>query len=225
MELQGSADERAEIGRLETLGAYDPAAPGIAAMAEAHRQAGEPDKALKLADDGLAAQPDMVAVRIARALALIDLGQLVDARSELTRVLDTVTDHPVAQALMSGPDGNREALADLDPGELDEAFRAAEPETDQMVSANDFAEAALQAVDDETDDHAPLALSELADDEPPSPYATETVADLLDEQGHGDEAAKIRLELPVQAAPESDGGRRVLPILERWLENLRRRTG
>ena len=129
MELQANADERAEIGRLEALGAYDPAAPGIAAMAEAHRQAGEPDKALQLADEGLAAQPEMVAVRIARALALIDLGRLPDARTELTRVLDTVGDHPVARALVAASEVDRNELENLDPRELDEAFRSAEPQS------------------------------------------------------------------------------------------------
>lgn len=229
MELQANADARAEIGRLEALGADDPAGPGIAAMAEAHRQAGEPDEALQLADDGLAAQPKMVAVRIARALALIDLDRLADARAELTQVLDTVADHPVAQALVAASGEARDELADLDPAELDDAFRSAEPETDQMVSANDFAEAALQSIDDTADGEAPLVLSELADGEPAgfadaepsSPYATATVAGLLDEQGHSAEAAGIRHGLEAQA----DTSRRVLPILERWLDNLRRRTG
>ena len=68
-----------------------------------------------------------------------------------------------------------------------------------------------------------------------SPFATETVAGLLEQQDHREEARAIREVLEGPAAPASlatDPGAglpdivneraRVIATLERWLENLRR---
>ncbi len=326
MEGHEGMEESGEIGRLQGLGAHDPAGPTIAAFAEAHRRAGDPDKALRLADEGLAAQPDLVAARVARALALLDLGRAEDARRDLEAVLRIVADHPVARALVESPTGaaaERESFGDFDENELDRAFVAAEPETDQMVSANDFAEAAIHAIDDEpespweaandaagsawaaaaeergtawagaddgpepvlpavevssTDDEPELEwdrsdpdpelewdpsdggpepswdpsdggpvgelVIEAEPDEPglaagpDSPYATATMAHLLDEQGHREAAAGLRDSLATRAAPPEPEAspddptttpgdpedRRILSTLEGWLSNLRRRT-
>ena len=62
---------------------------------------------------------------------------------------------------------------------------------------------------------------------PDSPFATRTVADLLDRQGHGDHAAAIRRELTYRAeksvSPLGETRReQLIATLERWLENLRR---
>ena len=62
---------------------------------------------------------------------------------------------------------------------------------------------------------------------PDSPFATRTIAELLDRQGHGDEAAAIRRELAYRAeksaTPVADSRReQLIATLERWLENLRR---
>ncbi len=227
-----------ELGRLAELGAHDPAGPAIAAMAEAHRRAGEPAKALELADAGLEAQPQLVAARVARALALLDLGRGEAARAELEAVLDVVADHPLARGATglppdfphSRPAPGAGALDEIGEAELEDAFRVAEPETDQMVSPNDFAEAAVLAVDDEFDATAPAEGS---------PYETATVAALLDEQGHRREAAMLRGRLEAASGRGDSGapgrdpepGRLepardpVLSTLERWLDHLRRRTG
>jgi len=66
--------------------------------------------------------------------------------------------------------------------------------------------------------------------DPDSPFATPTVASLLESQGHGAEAAALREELarrsrgeaPASAAAEGAQRERVIATLERWLENLRR---
>ncbi len=228
------AQEEAEIGRLRGLSAQDPAGPAIASFAEAHRRAGDPDKALALADQGLASQPDLVAARIAKALALLDLMRAEDARAELEEVLRLVGDHPVAQTLLdesftaSTPEAGSDELGSFNEAELDDAFRGAEPLRDEMVSANDFAEAALHTIDDEPDPEAePFLPFRPASD---SPYATATVADLLDEQGHVDDARDLRQDLHLSSAPpesrfEASGEGRILTTLERWLDNLRRRTG
>jgi hypothetical protein len=140
-------------------------------------------------------------------------------------------------------------------GELDSAFEAARPEREQMVGADDVAHAALASLslEDEPPDAAPsdvpLELAEAgagAVAQPGSPFATETVAGLLERQGHRDEAERIRSALAPPAADaaahgESESARRAEPeardatparagrgrqaTLERWLDNLRRDRG
>ena len=253
VETEARTSETAEIRRLEGLGGEDPAGPTIAAFAEAHRRAGEPDKALALAEEGLSSQPELVAARVARALALLDLERPGEAQAELEAILDLVSDHPLARGLEQAvrAASGTEALApldhaELDESELDQAFGSAQPETDQMVSANDFAEAAIHAVEEQPD--ASDDLTPVVDDalEPSfegeralpldaeSPFATETVAGLLADQGHDEEARELRSsfapadadvpeeDLSGEARSASEG--RLLTTLERWLDNLRKRT-
>lgn len=259
VETEAITDEGAEISRLEALGGQDPAGAAIAAFAEAHRRAGEPDKALALAEEGLSNQPDLVAARVARALALLDLKRPEEARGELEAILEIVSDHPVALDLRNAAreDSASDAFAPIDESELDQAFGTAETETDQMVSANDFAEAAIHAVEeqpDPSDDLTPVVDEAVADEgmgdgsferegalplEADSPFATETVAALLADQGHEDQARELRsafvpesaghdvpealeASAPTETHAASEG--RLLTTLERWLDNLRKRT-
>ena len=89
--------------------------------------------------------------------------------------------------------------------EFDSAFDEAESDPEQMRGADDVAQAALATVPDEEDGDAELEapprvdVAEGEDDlrdvvatDPGSPFATETVAGLLEEQGHGEEADRIR---------------------------------
>jgi len=138
-------------------------------------------------------------------------------------------------------------------GELDSAFEAARSERDEMLGADDVAHAALASLsfEDEADDPAGPACEgslELADGgpvalpSPGSPFATETVAELLERQGHRHDAERIRAALPPApdetereaspgaatpardtAPPGAGRGRQV--TLERWLDNLRRDRG
>lgn len=215
-----------EMKRLEALGADRPDSPGIAALAEARRRDGDAAEALRLAEDGLASQPELVAARVARALALLDLKRPGEARLELERVLEAVPDHPIANTLVDDPRAVRapDPLPELAEDELDEALDLAQPETDQMHSTDSYAAAAIQAAEQEDEPVEPgLVPFEPSGD---SPYATATIAGLLDDQGHGHEADAIRrgLETPPTARSEEQGGI-VLSTLERWLDTLRRRTG
>ncbi|MBW2245340.1 MAG: hypothetical protein JRH01_25495 [Deltaproteobacteria bacterium] len=215
-----------EMTRLEALGADRPDSPGIAALAEARRRDGDAGEALRLAEEGLASQPDFVAARVARALALLDLDRSGEARLELERVLEAVPDHPIASALQDDPRAlpAPDPLPELAEAELDQALELAQPETDEMHSTDSYAAAAIQAAELEDEPVEPgLVPFESAGD---SPYATATVAGLLDDQGHGQEAEAIRrgLETPTAARSEEQGGS-VLSTLERWLDTLRRRTG
>ncbi len=212
--------EAAEIDRLEAVGALVPGSPGFAALAEAHRRGGAADQALRVADAGLRARPDLVAGRLARALALLDLGRAEEARGEIVGVLQAVPDHPIAVDLLapaSEPPAQAAPFGDLGEGELEAAFLDAEAEPDQMVDANDVAQAALHQVE-QSDAEDLLASAD-------SPFATETVARLLEEQGHQDRAEAVRQGLvtdepTAEAAPIAGRDAGVVATLERWLSKL-----
>lgn len=218
MEVQAAAGE---IARLEALLGADPAAPAFPALAEANRRAGRLEEAERVAREGLRRRPELVAGRVALALVLLDLGRVEEARAELERVLEDVPDHPLALASFARAGGTAlEALAD---DEIEGAFAEAEASVGEMVDANHVAARALQAADlDEPEGVFPA--------DPDSLFATPTVANLLESQGHGAEAAALREELarrsrgeaPASGAAADAQREHVIATLERWLENLRR---
>jgi tetratricopeptide (TPR) repeat protein len=213
MEVQAAAGE---IARLEALLGADPGGLAFAALAEANRRAGRLEEAERVAREGLRRRPEHLAGRVALALALLDQERAAEARGELERVLADVPDHPLARAAYGASGDLDESLDELEDRELDGAFASAEPDLDEMVDANELAARALRAADlDEPEGFVPAA---------DSPFATRTVAELLEQQGHGAEAAALRRTLSGEATgaagdPERE---RVLATLERWLDNLRR---
>ncbi len=213
-----AADER-EIARLDRLGARAPGSPAFAALAEACRRAGSAEEALRVAERGLAGDPEHSAGRIALALALIDLGRTDEARVALERVLGVVPEHVVAQRAEALIGTGAPELADVAEAELESAFDAAEAQPDEMWTANHVAQAAIEAVE---------AGEALAADDPfaeqETPFATETVAGLLERQGHGERAREIRQTLGRRSTPPRTlhERERLIATLERWLENLRR---
>jgi tetratricopeptide (TPR) repeat protein len=239
----------AEAARLESMAGGDPGAPCFPALAEAWRRAGDPERAARVAREGLRRRPDLVAGRVALGLALLDLGREEEARRELESALDEVPDHVLAAvALERGAAAGRpipapppdtgeleeipelpESLAEeLDEGEIERAFEVAQPETESMLDATELARSALRASD--------LDEPEIGGIAPGSPFATHTMADLLERQGHADDARSLRaaLEAPArsEARPAAEQHRglpqahreRILATLERWLENVRRRA-
>jgi hypothetical protein len=216
-----SGEASAEIERLGVLGAGAPGAPGFPALAEAQRRAGRPEEALRIAESGLHAQPDLTAGRVALALALLDLGRVDDARRELARVLDDAPDHPLAVRAFESAAGAGAVptFADLAEDELDDAFVGAEPAHEEMLDANVLAAAALRSVEEGRPEGVVAADAH-------SPFATQTVADLLERQGHDSEARALRDAIGRRdAGSGTPAGRdRVIATLERWLDNLRRRS-
>jgi tetratricopeptide (TPR) repeat protein len=190
-----------EIARLEKRAAADPAL--LPQLAEAHRHAGRPDEAERVARRGLKVDPHSLRLHVALALALLDLRRADGARDVLER------------ALRSGP----AHAAGVSEQELEDAFARAEPDLDQVVDADRVAERALREAEVEPSD-------EIEPVPPDSPFATRTMADLLERQGDRAGAARIRsgLERPraAQPAPAPDPRRRVVKELERWLANLRK---
>jgi tetratricopeptide (TPR) repeat protein len=206
------------------------------------REAGRSEDALELAFDGTRANPELWQGRIALALCLLDDGDLEGAQAQMLGALE----------LGSGARGVAPeapaALSTLD--EIDQAIDRAAPLQDQMISANDIAERALEATlgaEDSLVDSELVAADaveredgELAASR--SPFATETMAALLERQGDAAGARAIREALaragePLDAASGLDTDsahsaaersllkrRRVIATLESWLVNLRRRV-
>ena len=95
----------------------------------------------------------------------------------------------------------------------------------ELVDANEVAARAVRAADL---DQPEGVLSSAPD----SPFATHTVAGLLERQGHPAEAQALRREISLRSETEARAARvplgdaqreRVIATLERWLENLRGR--
>jgi hypothetical protein len=236
LEQQAALDE---IARLEAYVGGDPGASAFPALAEANRRAGRVKVAEHVAREGLRERPGLLAGRVALSLALLDLGRIDEARNELMHVLDSNPDHPLAVDALkrAAPEAPAESeagdesdgpLIDLADDELESAFRDAEAQPDEMLSEGDVVAAAVRAVDHDE----PEGVGAFSAD---SPFATETVASLLEEQDHGAEARAMReaLRSPASAAtldtepgaslPDAVNHRaRVIATLERWLENLRR---
>lgn len=192
--------EQAPIARLEARAAGE-----AAALAEAQRRAGRPAEAERLAREGLERDPDSLPLRVALALALLDQQRVNAAREELDRGLAGAVELP----------------NELSERELEEAFELAEPEAEPLVDADRVAERALREAElSPTDEISPTAT-------PASPFATRTMAELLERQGDRAGAARIRSRLehsrsaPTGAAA-NDGRGRVVHELERWLANLRK---
>jgi hypothetical protein len=229
-----------EVARLEAQTGGDPSASAFPALAEANRRAGRPKEAEQVAREGLRERPGFMAGRVALSLALLDLGRVDEARTELIQVLEMIPDHALAAEALSraAPQGHSaieepaefsRPLSDLAEAELENAFEDAEAQPDEMLSANRLVAAAVRGVDRDEPEGVMMPFSE------DSPFATETVAGLLEQQDHRGEAQAMRTVLD-DAAPSAtlatDPGAgfqdtmnqraRVIATLERWLENLRR---
>jgi hypothetical protein len=191
--------------------------------AEAARRAGRPEQARRLAEAGLVDEPYETAGRIVLALACLDLGDADAARRALEPALAGWSS-AAPEALTLEPHEDEpfqvqsDPLADLAENELERAFDHAESEPVEAWTTNRVAEAALHAVEEGT----PEGVSRAEDG---SPFATETVANLLDRQGDPERARAIRRSLQSETEERArvpDERKRWVGTLERWLDNLRR---
>ena len=194
--------------------AFDPESHSLAAHAEEERRAGRPERARELAEAALETEAPHPAAHIAHVLALIDSGDLVSAHRALERAYERLGGAPI--------EGAAAPLGALAEDELETALEAAEVEREEMHDANDVAAAALQLIEDGDPEGVDLASEA-------SPFATETVATLLERQGQNERAEEVRVAArrrgQFREASLDEGRRdRVVATLEHWLENLRRRT-
>jgi hypothetical protein len=186
----------------------------LAAQAEDERRAGRPENAREFAQAALETESPHPAAHVAYVLALIDSGDLVTAHRALEGAYVAL-----GGELLSAPEAPLAKLAD---DELESAFENAEAQADEMHDANDVAAAALQLVEDGDPEGVDLASEA-------SPFATETVASLLENQGQSARAEEVRVAARRRGRfrdvrMEEARRERVVATLGRWLENLRRRT-
>jgi hypothetical protein len=246
-EAGGASDE---IAALITAGAANPASAAAVALVDAWRRAGRPDEAVRIARETLQHQPASMSARVALALSLLDLGKSGEARGELVRAFDASPERAVGRAAMErataesavrrnppasprstppAPAQPLELLDEIGGEEFDRAFDAAESEDEGVMDAHQVAEQAIRSVE--------RGATEDLVSAPESPFATETMAGLLERQGHAAEARVVRERAgakpdpdvrPTSPATQAGGDTkardraRILATLERWLENLRR---
>ena len=197
----------------------------LAARAEGERRAGRPERARELAHAALDARPPHLASHAAYVLALIDCGDLVTghrALEEAYLALGGTVVEPEIAAPAADELALPTALTALADDEVESAFETAEAQADEMHDANQVAAAALERIEDGVPEGVDLSSAE-------SPFATETVADLLERQGQRERALEVRSAARVRGQFREqlvDEARReqVVATLTRWLENLRRRT-
>ena len=226
----------------EALGEGRAEAPGAAVRAEQARRAGDPVAAAAIAHEGLG-HTDDAAVRVALALALLDQGELDEARHALESLLEVLAGDEALHhgagfgsyaanagmisdgTLAAATAATLELVGSLDDDGFERAMQEAEVQRELMLDADEVAEQALREVPAELPDE----ILPSAD----SPFATRTFADLLERQGHEFEAETLRSSLagrPQDSAQRADGPQgaaeqasvRVQATLEQWLENLRR---
>lgn len=214
----------------------------FAAEAEQLRQRGDAPAAVKVAEAGLARQPQHWRGRIVLALARIDLGDVLQARDELEAALSAGRIGGPGRASAAAPPATPALDGDLGDDELETAFAEAESDPSEMLDANALVEQTLRAA--ELDGPEPdFDLSSHPT------YATESMAALLDSQGRHGEAETLRHALAAGRSvdlrslePLRDGGAgdasggwddadvgpdharriRVVATLEGWLHNLKR---
>ena len=74
----------------------DPASIAFAQLAEEHRRNGDHDEAVRVARAGLVHRPGYLSARVTLGCALLQLGQVDDARVELESVLEAAPDNLAA---------------------------------------------------------------------------------------------------------------------------------
>ena len=160
---------------------------------------------------------------VSRCLELLESGAIEEVRRELMALV------PRSAVGVDALPAGTEFLDPMSDNEFDRAFAEAESQTDEMVSADTVAKIAMDQVD------RSLA-GQLGPEELGSSFATESMAELLDQQGNVEGAQRIRASL-AQAAAANDGvstpvvapsleqetpdRQQSLVTLERWLGNLR----
>ena len=182
------------------------------ALAETLRREGRLPEAEQRARAGLDHNPETVEGWLVLVAILLDQGRVDEARElvvarigELIPAVEALAPAPPIEGPVDGFTGS----------ELDRAFELAETDRDQLIDADRVAEEALRGADS-------AALDQIAPSDG-SPFATETVAELLEQQGDVEGARQLRTALgpSPEAAPEKALSASAHPIatLEKWLGN------
>jgi len=206
------------IARLEALVASD--ASAFPALAEALRREGRAAEAERVARQGLERKPESAEGSATLALALLDQGREQEARRVLEAQIGEASAvlGPPRTPVPATPDSAEIFGGSLTDPEFERVFAAAETDREQLIDADRVAEEALHRVHPTPADEIPASAG--------SPFATHTVANILESQGDPQAASLLRASLKRGdaggAAPAAAGRGRAIAKLERWLENLRR---
>lgn len=193
---------------------------GVLEEAESLRKSGRAEAALSMIEGALVRNPGDGALRLAMALALLDLGRVEETRFALEQSLPSWTSSASSsEAESSGSEptwpgsDDQAGEAGIADNELDSAFAAATSDSEQMLSADHVAQAALQSV--EGNQPEGIQSSVLSD----HTFQTPTMLGLLESQGCHGEAEQLRGAVSEQTESTTHP---LIPTLERWLGNLRR---
>lgn len=112
MLLDESAED--EIRRFEEQFRQQPESLVFARLADAHRKAGDPHRALEVLEEGIRRHTDYLSAHIVRARTYRDLGRVEDARSAFERVIEIDAQNLVAiQELAEIARESDDALAEI----------------------------------------------------------------------------------------------------------------
>lgn len=220
------------VRELERSVEADAGDEAFALLAECYRRDGRVADAEAVARRGLARVPSSAPGLAVLVLALLDGGRETEARVVLEERAAAALAAWRPQAPPDPPAATPEPELSVSAAELDHAFETAEPELEAMITPDRLAEEAALRVDAGSAEPAEAAgafaeSSEVL--ELGEAFSTRTMAELLEQQGDSDGAARIRASLAATPAaerpsPETATGPdpRVLAALEHWLENVRR---
>ena len=251
LEALAPAGASDEVAALITAGAGNPASPAAVALADAWRRAGRADEAVRVAREALQHQPESMSVRVALALALLDLGKPGEARGELARAFEASPERALGRAalervaaeaaLRRGSAGIRpvtsppapaqpiELLEEIGGDEFDRAFDAAESEAEGAIDANQVAEQAIRAVEEGASDDlvfgTGISICDRDDggaSRKTGPRRTRRAPCANAWRQGRTRATHHGPRAPAASDAKARDRARILATLERWLENLRR---
>ena len=188
----------------------------FAVVAERQRREGCLDEAERLLRSELGDRPDCAEGALVLALVLLDRNRGEEVRG----VLEQWANATVRQT-ETGDSGVSEIFTEhVSDSELESAFDQAETNPEEMFDADAIAQRAMRETE-----------SDFSDDlvSPSSSFATRTVAELLEKQGDGRGASRIRAIVDSPVGTESGAAKprtrqdQTIEQLERWLVNLRGR--
>lgn len=232
-----------ELDALRQQVESDPGHPAFPVWVEWLRRQGRLEEALRQARAGLEDAPGRSEGRAALALVQLDAGEEQAARQTLVDAIEAIVGSEVLTSVSVAGSEADSFAGDVEASEIDAAIDGAETRTDEMVSANDIAERALELAissdpiaDGEAERVAAQAGRGAAAAGMERPFGAPTpvfeVAEEVAEEVDGEVDAEVEpleldaAEVPDVAIPsmgESDARRaRVIETLECWLENIRR---
>lgn len=203
--------EPTRIEALERRMKADPAAVAFAALAEEYRRAGRLDEAVNTCRAGLARHPNYVSARVTLGRALLDQGQLEDARHELEAVLRVAPENLAAVRGLADIHRRRGELAEA-LEQLGRALVLAPQDRDLQETVNELEQAVAPATPPpevpvaavaEPPGAAPVAHAAAAFGEPPAPVGEP--ASEVSPGPAGETAPESAAVQPIEVEPAASG--------------------